>query len=157
MIQAGADQDRTISETARLYEITGKKVESSRFHFLRLRFPQSYRSLLAAGIRQDYTMGFADEPGFRAGIARPFQFYDLVANEPADITVIPFQYMDVTLSRYRALKPDEALKLVADLITEVKNVGGLFVSIWHNTSLLDDDEGNKWRGVYEGMLKNLTQ
>jgi hypothetical protein len=40
------------------------------------------------------------------------------------------------------------------MINETRKVGGLFVSIWHNTSLLDSDEWKGWREVFEFMIKN---
>lgn len=64
-------------EKERLQEITGLKIERSRQHYLRLQFPETYRALIAAGITEDYTMGFHDMAGFRAGICTPFKFYDL--------------------------------------------------------------------------------
>lgn len=44
----------------------------SRQHFLKLRFPETYRRLLEVGIQEDWSMGYADDIGFRAGIATPF-------------------------------------------------------------------------------------
>ena len=60
-----------------LQTILGKEVISSRFHYIRLLMPKSYKDLVSAGISEDYSMGYPDEPGFRAGIARPFFFYDV--------------------------------------------------------------------------------
>jgi hypothetical protein len=42
------------------------------------------------------------------------------------------------------------------LINETRKVGGIFVSIWHNTSLLDNKEWQEWREVFEFMLKTQT-
>ena len=39
-----------------------------------------------------------DEPGFRAGIARSFRFYDIIEDKITDLRIFPFQVMDVTLS-----------------------------------------------------------
>jgi hypothetical protein len=149
---ASAELSRIITEAARLKEISGSEVIFSRFHFLRLTIPKSYRNLIAAGIFEDYSLGFADEPGFRAGIARPFLFYDLMSNETTDLMVVPFQSMDVTLSRYRKMDHEMALETIGQLISEVRHVGGLFVSLWHNTTLLEDEEGMKWRQVFEKMI-----
>ena len=150
---ASIQQSRTLSEASRLKDISGSGVVSSRFHFLRLSMPQSYRNLIAAGISEDYSLGFADEPGFRAGIARPFSFYDLLSEEETDLKIIPFQSMDVTLSRYRNMDHDMAFDTIKKLVDEVREVGGFFVSIWHNTTLLEDEEGMKWRQVFEKMLE----
>ncbi len=103
-------------ELARLKTITGKEITISRYHFLRLFMPDSYRSLATAGIAEDYSMGFPEEPGFRAGIARPFCFYDVSGDIPTKVRIIPFQVMDVTLYNYKNLDPVSALEIILRLI-----------------------------------------
>jgi hypothetical protein len=116
--------------------------------------PKSYQYLLKSGLQEDYSMGYADEPGFRAGIARPFFFYDLLADQQTSLKVVPFQIMDATLYKYKKLDPSASKEVINKLICETRKVGGLFVSIWHNTSLLDNKEWHEWRDVFEYMLKN---
>jgi hypothetical protein len=140
-------------ETVRINSILKWEIASSRFHFLRLLIPRSYHALLGAGIVEDYSMGYPDEPGFRAGIARPFYFYDISSERQTNLKVIPFQVMDGTLYKYKNLNPEASKELILKLITETRKVGGLFVSIWHNTSLLDNEEWKGWREVFEFMLK----
>jgi len=140
------------SELAHLKSIVNREVTSSRFHFLRLKLPETYRSLVNAGITEDYSMCYHDEPGFRAGIARPYLFYDLLAEKETCLRIVPFQVMDVTLYEYKHLDPASSKELIQRLIGEVRKVGGLFVSLWHNTSLLDTPEWQGWREVFESML-----
>lgn len=142
------------TEVSRLQTILRKEVISNRFHYIRLIMPKSYKDLVSAGILEDYSMGYPDEPGFRAGIARPFFFYDIEGEQQTNLKIIPFQIMDVTLFNYRNLDPMASKDLILKIITEIKNVGGLFVSIWHNTSLLDNPEWKEWREVFEFMLKS---
>jgi hypothetical protein len=140
-------------ELERLKSITGKDISSSRFHYIRLSFPSSYRDLIKAGIREDYSMGFPDEPGFRAGIARPFFFYDLTEDRHTDLKIVPFQVMDATLYQYKNLDPSASKEVIAGLIDQVRIAGGQFVSLWHNTSLLETPEWKEWREVFESMLQ----
>ncbi|MGD9930898.1 MAG: polysaccharide deacetylase family protein [Mangrovibacterium sp.] len=134
-----------------LKDITGETVDASRQHFLRLELPKTYRRLLKAGIKADYTMGYAECLGFRAGIASPFYFYDLKFEERTSLRVIPFQGMDVTLKDYLKLSPGLALDEIRKLMLEVKKYGGTFVSIWHNESLSDQGDWAGWRQVFEEM------
>jgi hypothetical protein len=150
---ASVNSDLMNSEAGRLESIIGKEPKISRFHYIRLKIPVSYRILIKAGIREDYSMGYPDEPGFRAGIARPFFFYDVKEEKQTSLKLIPFQVMDVTLYRYKKLDHKEALEIILKMMNEVRRAGGLFVSIWHNTSLLDNPECSEWRGVFESMLK----
>ena len=101
-------------------------------------------------------MGYPDEPGFRAGIARPYYFYDVMSDRQTDLKIFPFQVMDVTLYNYRNLDAEASRKVISELINETRNVGGLFISIWHNTSLIDNHEWQCWREVFEFMVKNQT-
>jgi hypothetical protein len=145
--------ERLTEEVSRFGIITNRKSELSRFHFIRMRIPGSYRDLIKVGIHEDYSMGYADEPGFRAGIARPYYFYDVLNDEATQLKVFPFQVMDVTLSEYKKLETAEAKEQILKLINETRNVGGTFISIWHNTSLTGSDKGMKWREVFEYVLK----
>lgn len=150
-----ASDKRTLlhDEYERLKTITGREITISRFHFLRLSLPSSYLSLTESGIREDYTMGFHDEPGFRAGIARPFPFFDIRGNRQMSIKVFPLMVMDTTLFKYKNLGPSAAEVIISNLIADTRRVGGLFISLWHNTSLLETDEWKGWRDVFENMLK----
>ncbi|MFI5134362.1 MAG: DUF7033 domain-containing protein, partial [Chitinophagales bacterium] len=85
------------TETARLEKISGKKNFSNRQHFLKLKFPKTYQTLLINGINEDYTLGFASQVGFRAGIASPFYWYDLSREEITKLRIYPFAVMDATL------------------------------------------------------------
>lgn len=151
---AAKDDSLLQKERDRLGKITTKNIISGRFHYLRLFMPSSYRSLLNSGITEDFSMGWHDEPGFRAGIARPFFFYDLHEEKQTMLKIIPFQVMDVTLYQYKNYDPVKSVEVISDLIDRTKKVGGLFISIWHNTSLLETPGWQEWRKVYETMLQD---
>ncbi len=152
-----SERYQTISgELSRLKSIAGKDIKRSRFHYLRFNIPGSYNNLIRAGIEEDYSLGYADEPGFRAGIARPFLFYDLLKNEPTRLKIVPFQVMDATLFHYKEADPDSALQVILNLITETRKAGGLFISIWHNTYLLENDDCRGWRDTFETILRTLA-
>lgn len=140
---------RVEMEKKRFRNLTGVDPLISRQHFLMLRFPETYRKLLAAGITADHSMGYADYIGFRAGTATPFRFFDLIANEVTDLMIYPFQAMDVTLKNYMKLSPDVAIEKVLTLMDEVKATGGWFSIIWHNESLSGTGEWKEYRKVFE--------
>jgi hypothetical protein len=149
---ASDDLSRFRSERERLGRILNRPVEISRFHFIRMRIPGSYRMISGEGINEDYSMGYPDHPGFRAGIARPFFFYDLGEERKTDLKLVPFQFMDSSFYDYMNLDPEEAEELIIKLVDETRNAGGLFVSLWHNTTLADTYEGRRWRALFEKML-----
>jgi hypothetical protein len=140
-------------EAAHLKTVLEREIVISRFHYVRLFMPQSYLNIHNAGITEDYSMGYPDEPGFRAGIARPFYFYNISDDTETNLKIVPFQVMDATLYKYKNLDPGASKELISKLVNETRKVGGLFVSIWHNTSLLENAEWQGWREVFEFMLK----
>ncbi len=144
-------------EVQRLKNITNDPVVRSRQHFLLLRFPNTYRDLLSAGIIADYTMGYASETGFRASIASPYPWYDLEQEQATPLMIYPFQLMDVTLRHYLHLSPDEALIRAIQLIEVTKSVGGTFSTIWHNSSLSDLEGWLPWRRMYEQLLDRAVE
>lgn len=148
--------ERISQEKKHLENILEHTVERSRQHYLRLRSPDTYRALLQAGIRHDYTMGYADAIGFRAGIATPFPWYDLEREQPTELMIHPFQVMDATLRQYLKLTPSEAIAQIQNLIETTRNGGGTFTSIWHNSSLSPLDGWSGWREVYEALVRLAT-
>jgi len=140
-------------EKSRLEKVSGFQIEDVRKHFLLLDFPQTYQDLIEIGIETDYTLGFIREAGFRAGIARPFKFYDLLKEESTGLTLVPFQYTDGTYQQHKRFSIEDAKKAIKDLIDETRSVGGLFVSVWHNTSLDDSGKWMGWKDVFEYTLK----
>lgn len=140
-------------EIERLEVMAGKKVEKSRQHFLKLKIPQTYQQLIKLGIKVDYSMGFADGYGFRAGTSFPFNFFDCELNQETDLLVYPITYMDGTLNEYFNLSKDEAKQVVERLKAEVKSVGGLFVPLWHNETIGETGKWEGWLDVFESNLK----
>ncbi len=144
---------RLKKEKKRLDDITGENTVESRQHFLLMKFPKTFRRLIKAGIAKDYTMGYSEQPGFRAGICTPYYFYDLKKEKTTNLLVVPFQVMDGTLRHYLQLPPEKAFAEIKELMQEVKNVGGTFVSIWHNETVNDT---GLWKG-YQQVFEKMNQ
>lgn len=140
-------------EKQRLEDIIKKQVYASRQHFLKIKFPSTYQQLIKSGISNDFTMGFATTVGFRAGTCTSFSFFDLSLNKCTSLTVNPFQCMDVSLRNYMRLTSNEAREKVLDLMNEVKNVNGTFISLWHNESLQNKGHWEGWNNVFDLIYK----
>jgi hypothetical protein len=117
-----------------------------------LKFPTTYQTLIGQEITDDYTMGFADITGFRAGTARSFQWFDLTKNEQTNLTIHPFAFMDGTLNEYLNLTPEEAKNKIDSLYQEVKEFGGEFSFIWHNETIGDYGTWNGWSDVFDHSI-----
>lgn len=140
-------------ETKRLSRVLNKEVTKSRQHFLRMNLPGTYHNLIDMDIEDDYTMGYAAQPGFRAGIADDFYFYDLDHDVVTNLRVHPFTLMDGTLRDYMKLGATEAVLQAEELIKSVKAVGGTFILLWHNETLSEQKRWVGWRAVFESIIQ----
>jgi hypothetical protein len=145
--------DELKQEIAALEDVVGKPIERSRQHYLKMRMPETYRELIRQGIKEDYTMGYSGETGFRAGTSNPFYFYDLQSEEKTSLKIFPFSVMDGTLREYLRLDKREAMERISELISLTREVNGTFGSLWHNSSLSNWGSWEGWREVYEEMLR----
>lgn len=140
-------------ELSRLSNILQQEIFYSRQHYLMMDLPTTYQRLLRNNITHDFTMGYASQPGFRASICTPYPFYDLESESTTPLTIVPFAVMDGTLRDYLQLTPGEALEVIRKLLDETVQVGGMFVSLWHNDSLSGRDDWQGWDQVYEEMFR----
>lgn len=144
------------TEMSRLSGIVHKEISKSRQHFLILHLPHTYRRLIDLDIKEDHTMGYAVETGFRAGTCTPFYFYDLDQETRTNLRVYPFAVMDATLKYYKKISPEKAIEHTQKLIEEVKKVNGTFISLWHNETLSGEGLWEGWRKVYLETVKSAT-
>ncbi|HEX8514815.1 MAG TPA: polysaccharide deacetylase family protein [Bacteroidia bacterium] len=140
-------------EVDRLSKILHREITQSRQHFLKLTLPDTYRNLIDLDIRDDYTMGFASQVGFRASICTPFNFYDLDMELETKLKVHPFAVMEGTLKYYMKVEPEDAMQKIMPLIDEVKAVKGHFITLWHNDTMNDQKLWKGWKRVYEEMVQ----
>ena len=47
--------------------------------------------------------------------------------------------------------------MVKELLDSVKEVDGIFISLWHNETLSDDKHWKDWKQVYEYMIKEALR
>jgi hypothetical protein len=156
-LRSGRNPATLKTEIKKLEAELGRKVYISRQHFLKVSFPETYRCLLKQRIHEDYSLGYASTPGFRAGIADPFPFFDLLRNKPTSLIIHPVTLMDVTLKDYCRMDPDEAISYGRTLMDTIKALRGEFVSVWHNESFDESGRWKGWRRVYEALLEDAVR
>ena len=151
------DIDKLRKEINSLSEVLHRPLTKSRQHFLRMNLPRSYQKLIELDISDDYTMGFASQAGFRAGIADTFRFYDLENDMVTNLRVHPFALMDGTMRDYLNLDLEASYALTTQLIDEVKAVGGTFIYLTHNETLGGEQRWVGWPEMYRRMLEYITK
>ena len=124
-----------------------------RQHFLRFAASKTWSTYEAAGLAYDASIGFADQPGFRCGIAGPFRVFDLAAGRMLDLIERPLIAMEGSFldRRYGALSLDEAVERMLALADTCRRRGGVFTLLWHNTSLMRKREREAYRDLLDGL------
>jgi hypothetical protein len=54
-------------------------------------------------------------------------------------------------------KPNDALQEMLKMMEAVKNVGGTFISIWHNHTVSATAEYQAWREVHKQVIRAILQ
>ncbi len=142
-----------VEEVKSLSRIIKREIVQSRQHYVRLHFPETYKRLLELNITKDYSMGYADQVGFRASIASSFLFYDLSQETTTNLRIYPFALMDVTYHFYQKSSIAQTLESMQKIIESIKAVNGVFIPIFHNSSLSETDSWEGWRVVHEKMIE----
>jgi len=153
--QSGDAEHLLKDEKHFLERITQTKCRISRQHYIRLSLPKTYRKLIVAGITDDYSMGYGSINGFRASVASPFYWFDLEKNEPTNLLIHPFCWMDANSYFEQQLSADEAFIELQDYYNIVKQVSGNCTIILHNSFLTEQPQWLPWRKMYEQFLSML--
>ena len=124
-----------------------------RSHYLNCSI-ENMRKLVSLGITDDYTMGFADQAGFRLQTSRAVLWIDPERMQLTELVLHPLIIMDVTLSskNYMALDQDEANYVCQQLIDKVRMHNGDLCLLWHNTSINQTDYH---KSLYPELLLSL--
>lgn len=139
-------------EKLRLENVLKKNVTISRQHFLRFELPQSYRILIENHILEDHSMGYSELPGFRAGTACPFYWYDLEKESSTTLKVVPFCCMDVAFKQFLQLNPEQTVAHVIKLKEKLKTIDVPFVFVFHNESLSNHRGWENWQYVFRNWI-----
>ena len=153
--QSGDDERLLHQELQLLERLSGKKINHSRQHYIRMTLPLTYRRLLQAGITDDYSMGYGSINGFRASVASSFYWYDLLRDTVTTLVIYPFCCMDANAYYQQQLTCSQALEELMQYYTAIKKVNGLMITIWHNHFLGTAPEFAGWREAYERFLKKV--
>ena len=125
-----------------------------RSHYLRCSIDQMQR-LADAGYTDDFTMGFADQAGFRLQTTRAVRWINPKTMQLTNLTLHPLTVMDCTLSNdnYMNLTEDEAYFLCERLIEKVKLHHGDLCLLWHNGNLTPD---RYHRSLYQQLINYIA-
>ncbi|MFN2457233.1 MAG: polysaccharide deacetylase family protein [Chitinophagaceae bacterium] len=136
-----------------LESLAEQRITKSRQHYLKLKFPDTYRQLLQIGMQEEYSMGYATRPGFRAGTCSPFFWFDVERNCATTLKIFPITFMEGTLGEDLKMTPSEAFDYIKLITATVKRYNGHYLSIWHNHTVNDKLFWKGWKNVFEQSLQ----
>jgi hypothetical protein len=140
-------------EKRKMEAIINTELNAVRNSFSKLNLPTSYRNLIELDTFNDYSMGYVDTLGFRAGTCTPFQFYDLDYEVQTPLQINPYCLLDFGLLKYASqLDKSEHLQ---KLINEVKAVNGTFVPVFHNYSFSDMERWEGFKSLFTSILNSV--
>ena len=151
--QSVDDPELLKNEIEILQGISGKKINRSRQHYIRMFLPVTYRNLIDAGITEDYSMGYGSINGFRASYCLPHYWYDLEKELATGLKIFPFCYMEANSFYEQHYTVNQAAEELEKYFQIVKSVNGNFITIWHNHFLGTDNMFKGWKEMYEDFIR----
>lgn len=124
----------------------------SRQHFLRWKTPDTFAACDLAGLNYDASLGYADHAGFRCGVCREYQAYDVKARHELKLAERPLIAMDCTIMDQRYMNlgtSNEALEALVRFKQICKRFGGTFSLLWHNSRMVDAEELRLYMNVLD--------
>ena len=142
-------------EKKRMENAINTTLVASRNSFSKLNLPVSYRNMVELEIQEDYSMGYINEIGFRAGTCTPFFFYDLDYEIQTPLKVYSYHLMDYSLLKINSLLDKK--KALNELISEVKQVNGELVTVFHNYTFSSVDRWNGFKELFNVILDSVDE
>ncbi|MFV0572711.1 MAG: polysaccharide deacetylase family protein [Xanthomarina gelatinilytica] len=142
-------------EKGRMEAILNTSLTASRHSFSKLNLPESYRNLVELEIFEDYTMGYVNHPGFRAGTCTPFFFYDLDYEIQTPLKICSYHLLDYSLLKFQSLLDKK--KTMNEIIYQVKKVHGEFVPVFHNYTFSEVDRWKGYKDLFNIILESAHE
>lgn len=147
-----AIEDKSVlkKEHQHMEGIINTSLMESRNSFSKLNLPELYRNLVELEVQDDYTMGYINEIGFRAGTCTPFLFYDLDYEVQTPLRINSYHVIDSALLKYTSLlDKKESLQYI---INQVKRVNGEFVPVFHNYTFSGHGRWKDFKALFNIIL-----
>lgn len=140
-------------EKRRIENITNRSLESSMNAEMLVKLPEIYRLLLELEVSNDYTMGYPNYTGFRAGTCTPFLFYDLDFEIKTPLLIHPLSGSAKAL-RNKSLEEQEIL--AESMLLEVEKVKGNFIWLFSNLDFSSTPKNQFWRKFFSDRLSKYN-
>jgi hypothetical protein len=127
----------------------------SRQHFIRFNLPEAYQRLMAAGMTDDYSMGYGSINGFRASVASSYYWYNLEKDKQTALRIHPFCFMDANSFYEQRQDAKQTFEEMIHYLSVCKAVNGTMISIWHNNFLGAASTFEGWGEAYQKFIAQI--
>jgi hypothetical protein len=143
------DAKQWIIEKNRLTKVAQSPIIEGREHYLRFEVPTTWQIWEDHDMREDLTLSYADDYGFRCGTANSFPVFNCKTRKKLKLIETPLILMDTTLIFYKKHTLNEAFKKTKEYIAICKKYGMPLTYLAHNSMFLVDG----FYAHYESVLK----
>jgi len=142
-------------EKVKMESIINTFLIASRNSFNKLNLPNCYRNLINLDVKEDYSMGYVNENGFRAGTCTPFLFYDLDYEIQTPLMIYSFHIMDYALLKQKSYLDKK--QTVEKIINEIQSVNGMFTPIFHNYTFSNESRWHGFKDLFNLILDSANE
>src|SRR5690625_380722 len=135
-------------EKKRWENIANQELEMALTNEYGINLPELYNNFDVIEIANDYSMGFPEEIGFRAGTCTPFLYYELNLERISSLTIHP------TTFNSKAFEPKsffEVKTVLEKIKSEIQSVQGNLVMLYKNTDFIEGGRQEKFFQILEKM------
>ncbi|MEW7279910.1 hypothetical protein ABW636_15055 [Aquimarina sp. 2201CG1-2-11] len=134
-------------EKLRIENILNRKLQYALCSFFKLKLPEAYRNFIELEIGEDYSMGYPEHSGFRAGTCSPFLFYDLDYEVQTPLVIYSFCYNN--LGEEGLIDLASVRKEISKYLDKVREVDGVFIPVFSNTLFSDLQDRAFWKSIFK--------
>ena len=132
-IAAASNEEIFSRELEKLNTILPVRVDAGRTHYLNFTVPDTWRYWHDACIKEDSSMAYSEEPGFRCSCCTAFPVFDFKQGIEIPVRELPLLWMDRHLTK-KNLTTETATRLVQSIWETTCKYQGDYVFLWHNSS-----------------------
>ena len=153
-LQMGYDANQKMkvlkTEKMRLESILKRPVISALNSRHNLLLPDTYNHMAELEVEKDFSMGYPEALGFRAGTCTPFLFYDLNFEVTTPLIIHPYA---VNTGALTGLKEREVEEKLQDIKRHIKTINGELIAIFTNEDF--SEYSNEKRNY--AILKSINE
>lgn len=139
-------------EKRRLENILKRPVLSAINSKYNLLLPNAYNHMVELDLKNDFSMGYPEALGFRAGTCTPFLFYDINFEVTTPLLLHPYA---LNIEAFQKMKETEIEYKVREIRRQVKLVKGKLISVFTNKDFSEYANAKRNLSILRTANENL--